>query len=160
VGSALILVALLDAMPTGQLRLLRPENNGSMNLHPVRVVARARQIGVRRTLGPIIGDEKRCVAVAAGDWVIEASSRHPYRPEVTDDAACQSRPLVVRVKPKRQTIVKVLPASRGSTYVCGWTLEVAPPNDELQRTRDGNAAASPLNSVLCGHQAASERCVG
>jgi hypothetical protein len=26
----------------------------------------------------------------------------------------------------------------------------APPNDELQRTRDGNAAASPLNSVLCG----------
>jgi hypothetical protein len=25
-----------------------------------------------------------------------------------------------------------------------------PPNDELQRTRDGNAAASPLNSVLAG----------
>jgi hypothetical protein len=26
-----------------------------------------------------------------------------------------------------------------------------PPNNELQRTRDGNAAASPLNSVLGGH---------
>jgi hypothetical protein len=25
-----------------------------------------------------------------------------------------------------------------------------PPNDELQRTRDGKAAASPLNSVLGG----------
>ena len=24
------------------------------------------------------------------------------------------------------------------------------PNDELQRTRDGNAAASPLNSVFAG----------
>jgi hypothetical protein len=27
-----------------------------------------------------------------------------------------------------------------------------PPNDELQRTSDGNAAGSPLNSVFAGRQ--------
>ncbi len=31
-------------------------------------------------------------------------------------------------------------------------LPEAPHNDELQRTRDGNAAASPLNSVFDGRQ--------
>jgi hypothetical protein len=34
-----------------------------------------------------------------------------------------------------------------------------PPNDELQRTRDGNAAASPLNSVF-DRPARSSRVVG
>jgi hypothetical protein len=29
---------------------------------------------------------------------------------------------------------------------------LAPQNNELQRTSDGNAAGSPLNSVFCGHQ--------
>jgi hypothetical protein len=32
------------------------------------------------------------------------------------------------------------------------TVKQASPNDELRRTRDGNAAASPLNSVFGGHQ--------
>src|SRR6185503_11436865 len=36
-------------------------------------------------------------------------------------------------------------------------LDSAPQNNELQRTRDGNAAASPLNSVFCGHLTADER---
>jgi hypothetical protein len=33
----------------------------------------------------------------------------------------------------------------------GRSLDKRPSNDELQRTRDGNAAASPLNSVLGVH---------
>jgi hypothetical protein len=32
----------------------------------------------------------------------------------------------------------------------GAPVREVPPNDELQRTRDGTAAASPLNSVLGG----------
>jgi hypothetical protein len=38
-----------------------------------------------------------------------------------------------------------------------------PANNELQRTRDGNAAASPLNSVFCGRsgptQGSTSRCL-
>jgi hypothetical protein len=35
-------------------------------------------------------------------------------------------------------------------------MDTGPPNDELQRTSDGNAAGSPLNSVFDGRNARTE----
>ena len=34
----------------------------------------------------------------------------------------------------------------------GCSRVIGQPNNELQRTSDGNAAGSPLNSVFCGQQ--------
>jgi hypothetical protein len=104
----------------GKICIVRSQDEGSMNRHPVRVWGEQR--GRSRRLVELRGGEKACVSVPLGRWSLEARSTRPYDPKASDANECRSFPLIVDVTKTEAVTVSVSPLGRGPTYVCGWDL--------------------------------------
>ena len=103
----------------GRVCFDRAEDNGSMNLHLVRLLAG--RTGHLREVARLRGGESSCVELATGTWSLEARSTRLYDPTASDPNECRSRVLRVRVDQK-DVHVTVSPRSKGSEYICGWEL--------------------------------------
>jgi len=102
--------------------VVRPEDNGAINIRPVRVIAVASGRQDERLVASVNGGETVCASLAPGDWLFEARSAHPYDPTKTRPDECRSKPLRRYLRAGEQARIRVTPSSRGSEYVCGWRL--------------------------------------
>jgi hypothetical protein len=105
--------------PQPRFCFAREEDNGLMNVVSARIFGQ--RDGQRRRLATLSGGTHRCVSVTNGDWVLEVRSVDAYK-RGTDPNACRSPHVSVTTN---RSIVRfrVAPLARGSTYLCGWTLE-------------------------------------
>jgi hypothetical protein len=111
--------------PEGRLCVERSEDNGSINLVPVRILAG--RGGRFHDVLYLAGSVGECVPLALGAWSLQARSYRPYDPKATDPDECRSGILRVTVS-DQELHVTVSPQSHGATYICGWQLgrQVAP----------------------------------
>ncbi|HTO54391.1 MAG TPA: hypothetical protein VMR50_13490 [Myxococcota bacterium] len=109
----------VERVPPGRLCVQRDEDNGSMNVFPVRILAG--RGGHFHDVVFITGGESDCVPLEPGDWSIRARSFRPYDPTAKDPDECRSE--TVRVKMAEGEIqLSVSPTTTGPTYQCGWDL--------------------------------------
>lgn len=110
-----------------QLCFVRPENNGSMNLLQSWVRISDYEV-------PLIGGQSACLFVHPGRANLNVTSTVPYRPESKDPEACKSKGLDLRLAAGEMRTFFVWPATKGSTYVCGWRIEPAQPEPKSNKT--------------------------
>jgi len=98
-----------------KLCFVRPENNGAMNV--LESWIRVADYNV-----PVIGGQSVCLFIEPGANELIVTSRYPYDPKSKDDEACKSRKLKLEVGPNMDRTLLICPATKGSSYSCGWRI--------------------------------------
>ena len=102
-----------------RLCFVRPEDNGAMNILQSWVRIADYEV-------PVIGGQAVCLYVEPGSDELIVTSTVPYDPDSTDTEACKSVPLKLELTPDENRTFIIWPATKGSSYVCGWRIELTP----------------------------------
>jgi hypothetical protein len=102
-----------------KLCFVRYEDNGAMNI--LESWIRVADYAV-----PVIGDQAVCLYVEPGSNELIVTSTVPYDPDSTDAQACKSMPLKLELTPDENRTFTIEPATKGSSYICGWLIEPTP----------------------------------
>ncbi len=100
-----------------QLCFVRYEDNGAMNT--LQSLIRVPEYEV-----PVIGGQAVCLYVEPGREELMVTSTIPYDLHSTDANACKSRALTLELKAGRNRTFIVEPATKGSSYICGWGIKL------------------------------------
>lgn len=101
-----------------RLCFVRIEDNGAMNILGSWVRFADYRV-------PLIGGQVACIFVEPGSDDLLVTSTIPYNPESTDEEACKSPVVRLQLAPNENRLFFIWPATKGSTYVCGWRIEPA-----------------------------------
>jgi hypothetical protein len=71
----------------------------------------------------LIGEQAACIFVDSGSGDLVVTSTIPYDPGSTDEEACKSPVKKLQLVPNEKRVFFIWPATKGSTYVCGWRIE-------------------------------------
>ena len=92
-------------MNRARLCFVRPEDNGAMNI--LQSWVRVADYDV-----PLIGGQAVCLYVEPGSSDLIVTSRIPYRPDSTDEEACKSAQLKLKLTPDENRNFTIWPTSR------------------------------------------------
>ncbi len=108
---------------------VRPEDNGAINI--LESWVRLADYSL-----PLIGGEAACVFVGPGSYDLLVTSTIPYEPESRNERACKSPVKKLQLAPNDNLTFAISPATKGSSYACGWRIEPVPPaKSNLKKTK-------------------------
>jgi hypothetical protein len=106
------------AADIGMICVSRPENNGAINIYPVKIIRNGQE------LFTLAGGETKCEQLQAGEHKIIASSPNPFDPNDKNNGRWQSRLLKASVLSGKVSLISVEPVSRHATYIGPWKLKI------------------------------------
>jgi hypothetical protein len=104
-----------------RLCFVRPENSGRVNV--LESIVHFADYRV-----PLIGGEAACIFVYPGSDDLLITSTSPYEPESADEEACKSPVKRLQLTPNENRLFIIWPATKGSSYACGWRIEPVEPS--------------------------------
>lgn len=99
-----------------QLCFVRPENNGSMNI--LESWVRFSDYNVS-----LVGGQAVCIFVIPGSDDLRVTSTVPYQLESTDEEACKSPAIRLKLAPNEKRVFFIGPTDKDESYECGWRIE-------------------------------------
>jgi hypothetical protein len=100
----------------GFLVLMRPENNGVINIRECYV-----QIDSSKDEIILIGEDEKKINLSTGYHTIYVHSKDPYDPNTADDK-WKSNSAKFKISVNKITTFKIEPKSNSNGYCCGWQL--------------------------------------
>ena len=76
----------------------------------------------------LIGGQAACIFVDPGSDDLLVTSTIPYEPESKDEEACKSPVKRLQLAPNENRVFMIWPATKGSSYACGWRIEPTSPS--------------------------------
>lgn len=105
------------AADIGMICVSRLENNGAINIYPVKIIKNGQEIF------SLTGGDIKCEQLQAGEYKIFASSPNPFDPNDKNNRRWQSRPLKTRVLSRMVSLISVEPVSLHASYAGPWKLK-------------------------------------
>jgi len=75
---------------------------------------------------PLVGGQAACVFVQIGRTDVVITSTIPFDPKSKNEEACKSQTMNLQLVANETRHFLISPATKGSTYVCGWRVEPLP----------------------------------